>query len=119
MAKCVELKEICFKTANFSRQHMATCIELQKMSLKKLYCASRVAQRSKAMHHSVAVSLQPGVQSQAVSLPAVTGSPIGRREIGSDSSGIGEGLAGGALLGSSRSSDVLWLTFCRLTPVIS
>ena len=75
--------------------------------------AFRVAQRTKALHRSVAQSLQPGVRAfttaQAVSLPAVTGSTIGWRTIG-PSSGLGKGLTRGALLGSSCSSDSLWQT---------
>ena len=41
-----------------------------------------MSQLPKALHHSVTASLQPGDQSQAVSLPAVTGSPIGQCTIG-------------------------------------
>ena len=51
-------------------------------------------------------SLQTRVRSQPVSLQAVTRSPIGQCTIGRASSGLGEGLAGEALLGSSGS---LWL----------
>ena len=51
---------------------------------------SRVALRSKALHRSV--------QSQAVSLPAMTGIPIRRHTFGPALSGLGEGLAGALYL---------------------
>ncbi|KAK6303930.1 hypothetical protein J4Q44_G00263840 [Coregonus suidteri] len=64
------------------------------------------------LRHCIAVleaSLQTRVRSRAVSpQPAVIGSPIGRPTIGPAPSGLGEGLARGVLLGSSRSSDSLW-----------
>jgi hypothetical protein len=49
------------------------------------------------LRHCISVleeSLQTLVRSQALSQPAVIGSPIGRRTIGPASSGLGEGLAG-------------------------
>lgn len=59
--------------------------------------ASRVVQRSKVMHRRVTASLQPGVPSQTVSLPAVTGSPIGRSLVR---------VGGGAGPGAYRLSSV-------------
>ena len=53
-------------------------------------------------------SLQIRVRSRAVSQPAVIWSLIGRHPIGPMSSGFGEGLAWGALLGSLHSSASLW-----------
>ena len=38
----------------------------------------------------------------------MAGSPIGRRTISPALSGLGEGLARGTIVGSSRSSDSLW-----------
>jgi hypothetical protein len=74
-----------------------------------MYCDSRVAQQSKALHHSVAASLQNGVWSQAVSQLALTGSPIGWHTIVQIRRGF---VSGGALLGSLHSSNSLWLARC-------
>ena len=71
-----------------------------------------MAQRSKALHRNVVASLQPGVLSQAVSLPAVTRTPLGRCTTGPVLAGVGEGVAGDTSLGSSCSSDSLWRAGC-------
>ena len=47
-----------------------------------------------------------------MSQPAVIRSHIGWGTIGQVSSGVGHGLAGGALVGSSCSSDSLWRAGC-------
>jgi hypothetical protein len=63
------------------------------------------------LRHCIAMleaSLQTQVQSRAVSQLAVIRSPKGRRTTGPALSGLREGLAGEAILGSSRSSDSLW-----------
>ena len=63
------------------------------------------------MEHCIPVLealLQTRVHSRAVPQLAVAGSPIGGRTNGPASSRLGEGLAGGALLGPSRASDSLW-----------
>ena len=78
----------------------------------RLYKSKRlgswVEHQSKALHHSAEAPQQPGVRSQPVSQPAVTGSPIEWRTIGLALYGVGQGLAGGTFLGASWSSDSLW-----------
>ena len=80
-------------------------LSVERNGLKLYFSASQVVQWSKAL---LEVSLQTRVWSQPVSQPAVAVSPIERRTIGPASSGLGDGLAEGDLLGSLRSRDSLW-----------
>jgi hypothetical protein len=55
--------------------------------------------------HCIAVPLEVLVRVQALSQPAATGTPMGRRTIGPALGRLGEGLAGRDVLVPSRSSD--------------
>ena len=69
--------------------------------------ASRMAQRSKALHRSaIGITTDPGL------LLVATGRPMRRHTIGPALSWLGEGLAGRDVLDPSCSSNSLWRDGC-------